>query len=139
MYRTPELASRFFTVFAWCDFILSITRTELPFQSDRAAVSELPHRHERSRKSGGLFHRRQTACGISEQIGSARIQHNARSPVETHGGRAFFFPYFRLPLAVTQTNENHQIFTLSYCPKYALKVLLELNQESIYNWVRNQL
>ena len=28
---------------------------------------------------------------------------------------------------------------LSNCPKCALKVLLELNWESIYNWVRNQL
>ena len=27
MYRTPELSSRFLTAFAWCDFILSITRT----------------------------------------------------------------------------------------------------------------
>ncbi len=32
MYRTPELSSSFFASFAWCDFILSITRTELPFQ-----------------------------------------------------------------------------------------------------------
>lgn len=32
MYRIPELSSSFFTAFAWCDFILSIMRTELPFQ-----------------------------------------------------------------------------------------------------------
>ena len=24
MYRIPELSSKFFTAFAWCDFILSI-------------------------------------------------------------------------------------------------------------------
>jgi len=33
MHRTPELSSRFLTAFAWCDFILSIMRTEFPFRS----------------------------------------------------------------------------------------------------------
>ena len=37
-------------------------------QSDRAAVSERFDRHERSRKSDGLFHRWQAEGGISEPM-----------------------------------------------------------------------
>lgn len=40
MYRTPELSSNSFTAFAWCDFILSITRTELPFRWGSKSVSK---------------------------------------------------------------------------------------------------
>ena len=39
MHRTPELSSRFLTAFAWCDFILSIMRTELPFRLGSKSVS----------------------------------------------------------------------------------------------------
>ena len=39
MYRTPELSSSSFTALAWCDFILSIMRTELPFRWGSKSVS----------------------------------------------------------------------------------------------------
>ena len=39
MYRIPELSRSSFTAIAWCDFILSIMRTELPFRLGSKSVS----------------------------------------------------------------------------------------------------